>query len=193
MDNFKKLFTGPKIIFAILGVIILVEIIYAVRVLSSSSPSVTSVQKANIETPLGKISLTTPKTTYKVNEDISVSVIVDTGGRLLDGVDLIAHFDPKILSATPGAIIRGQIFDEYPLMSVDSKKGLFSVSGINTLQNSYQGRAKFVVFNLKAKAPGKTSLTIDFQKGLTSDSNMVEAGTSKDILEVVNNLELNVQ
>ncbi len=181
------------IIFAILGVIILVEIIYAVRVLSSSSPSVTSVQKANIETPQGKISLTTPKTTYKVNEDISVSVIVDTGGRLLDGVDLIAHFDPKVLSATPGAIIRGQIFDEYPLMSVDSKKGLFSVSGINTLQNSYQGRAKFVVFNLKAKAPGKTSLTIDFQKGLTSDSNMVEAGTSKDILEVVGNLELNVQ
>ncbi len=193
MDNFKKLILGPKIIFAILGIVILIEVIYAVKVLSSPTSSADSPNRINVQSSQGKISLTTPKTTYKVNENIPVSVVVDTGGRLLDGVDLIAHFDPKILTATPGAIIRGQIFDEYPLVSVDVKNGLFLVSGINIMENSYRGTASFAVLNLKAKAPGKTQLTVDFQKGLTSDSNLVEAGTSKDVLEIVNNLELNIQ
>lgn len=194
MDNFKKFFSGPKIIFIILGIIILVEVIYTVKVLNSPTPPATSVQKkAGIEITQGKISLITSKTTYKVNEAILVSVVVDTGGRSLDGIDLIARFDPKVLTATSGAIVRGQIFDEYPVLSVDPKNGLFSVSGINTLKNSFKGTGQFVLLNLTAKAPGKTTLTIDFQKGSTSDSNLVETGTSKDILEVVGNLELTVQ
>lgn len=192
MDNFKKLFSGPKIIFAILGVIILAEVIYAVKVLSSPTPPPPA-RRSAVVTPPGKISLNVPKTSYVVNEVVPVSVTLDSGGRNLAGADLIIQFDPKILEATPGSLTKGSIFDEYPLLSVDMKKGLLSVSGINSLRNGFKGVGQFVYVNFKAKAKGNTSLIIDFKKNSTSDSNLVETGTSKDVLEVVNNLELNVQ
>lgn len=192
MDNFKNFFTGPKIIFAILGVIILAEVIYAVKVLSSPTPPPPP-RRSAVVTSTGKISLNVPKTNYVVNEKIPVSVRLDSGGRTLDGADLIIRFDPKVLEATPGSLIAGSIFDEYPLLSADMKKGLVSVSGANSTRAGFKGTGQFITVNFKARAKGNTSLIIDFEKGSTADSNLVETGTSKDILEVVGNLELSVQ
>ena len=169
------------------------EVVYAVKVLVFSAPPPLPARKTNIQKTAGKISLTTPKTNYKVNEIASVSVIIDTGGHTVDGVDLVVRFDPKSLEATPGGLVKSGIFDEYPLVAVDKKLGLISISGVNSLKKGYQGTGRFAVLNLKAKLPGNTSVTVDFNKGSTTDSNLVESGLSKDILEVVDNLELVVQ
>lgn len=194
MDNFKKLFTGPKIIFVILGIIILAEVIYAFKILSfPPAPSPVPRRSAAVVTSSGVISLNVPKTNYVVNEKIPVSVRIDSGGRTLDGADLIIRFDPKVLEATPGSLIAGSIFDEYPLLSADMKKGLVSVSGVNSTRAGFKGTGQFITVNFKARAKGNTSLIIDFEKGSTSDSNLVETETSKDILETVGNLELSVQ
>lgn len=192
MDDFKNFFSGPKIIFVILGIIILAEVIYAVKVLNSPTPPPPA-RRSAVVTSSGKISLNVSKRSYAVNEVVPVSVTLDSGGRNLAGADLIIQFDSKILEATPGSLTKGSIFDEYPLLSVDMKKGLLSVSGINSLRNGFKGVGQFVYVNFKAKAKGNTSLIIDFKKNSTSDSNLVETGTSKDVLEVVNNLELSVQ
>lgn len=188
----KKFFTGPKIIFLILGLVLLIEVIYAVRVLTSNSPSPLP-QKTTVQSA-GKISLNAPKVSYGVKEAVPVSVVIDTAGYVVEGVDLIVHFDPKILEASVSGLVKGTILEEYPAMSVDSAKGLISISGISSTQNGFTGKGQFATLNLRAKAPGKTSLTIDFKgKGQTADSNLVESATSKDILETVNNLEVNVQ
>ncbi|MDO8573848.1 MAG: cohesin domain-containing protein [Candidatus Daviesbacteria bacterium] len=189
----KKFFTGPKIIFLILGLVLLIEVIYAVRVLTSNSPPPLP-QKTTVQPPVGKISLNAPKTSYKINEAVPVSVLIDTAGYAVGGVDLIVRFDPKILEASVSGLVKGTILEEYPAMSVDSVKGLISISGISSTQNGFTGKGQFATLNLRAKASGKTSLTIDFNgKGQTADSNLVESATSKDILETVNNLEVNVQ
>ena len=196
LQSFKRFFSGPKIIFTILGIILLVEFVYAVKVLTSPAPVAPTPPPASKNTVLlsgGKISLGVPKTSFAFNEVISVNVMVESGGHDLDGVDLIIRYDPKILEATSGGIIKGKIFDEYPLKSVDSKKGLIAISGISSLKSSFKGTGLFATMNLKAKAPGITALTVDFATGSTSDSNLVEAGSARDILEAVNNLELTVR
>lgn len=197
MDNLKKIVSGPKIVFVILGVILLVELVYVVRTLVLTTPP-PSAQKTNIQSSLvhssvAKISLKTPKTSFTVNEVIPVSVMVDTAAQTTSGVDLIIHYDPKILEASSAGLVKGKIFDEYPLVSVDISKGVISISGVSSLNKSFNGEGQFAQISLKAKASGKTSLTIDFKKGSTTASNIVESSSSKNIIEAVDNLELNIQ
>ncbi|MBI2329984.1 hypothetical protein HYU94_01190 [Candidatus Daviesbacteria bacterium] len=192
MDNFnKKPFPTIKVIFAILGLILLGEVIYAVIVLKSPvaapPPAPTTVSQPTV----GRISLDAPKTKYQLAEIIPVSVMIDTGSNTIDGVDFIVKF-PKILEATQGGLIKGTILDEYPLMSVDASKGLISISGVNST-GGFKGIGQFAVINFKAKKTGQSSLIVDFQKDSTIDSNLVETDTSKDILEQVDNLEIEVQ
>ncbi len=192
----KSVFSGPKIVFIILGVIIFGELIYAVRSLTvTSSPGTLPIFQPSPQSQnsVGKISLTVSKSDFSVNETVPVSVIIDTASNTVSGADLIIHYDPKVLDATAGGVLKGKIFDEYPFVSVDPKKGLISISGISNLKNSFKGKGEFALLNLRAKAVGKTSLLIDFKKGSTTNSNLVDAATSKNILEQVDNLELNIQ
>ncbi len=122
-----------------------------------------------------------------------MAVLVDTGSYSVSGIDLIVHFDPKVLEAASGSLVKGKILDEYPYLSVDSKKGLISISGISSSKNNFTGTGQFALINFKSKLPGKTSLSIDFKPGSTTASNLVDVATSKNILEQVNNLELNIQ
>lgn len=191
----NSFFTGPKIIFAILGLVILAEVIYAVKALNV--PTIVSVQQttttsAQTEIP-GRISLSAPKTSYKVADLIPVSIAIDIGPKEISGADVIVSFDPNVLEVVPNGITKGRIFNEYPLLAQDAKKGKVSVSGISTLKNVFSGTGQFATINFKAKAPGKTSLVVNFQKGSTTESNLVEAASAKNILETVTNLDLEVQ
>lgn len=196
-NSFKK-FLSPKIIFVILGIIFLVEVVYIARTLllsSSSQPSPTPA-KTNVSQGVkktGSISLTAGKETVVLSEALPVTVYIDTGGNKITGVDLIVKYDPKALEASSAGLITGQIFDEYPLKSVDSDKGLISISGLSSAKTSFLGSGQFARINFKPKVPGKTAVTVDFQKGSTTDSNMVEVTESKDILENITNLELSIQ
>lgn len=196
MDNLKikKFFSLPKIVFVILGIIVLAELVYAVRVLTSPPPPAPLlVSKTIISKSAAKISLNTVKTHFSVNEVVPVSVMIDTGSFAVNGADVIVRFDPKILEATKAGLIKGKILDEYPLISVDASKGLISISGISSLNKSFKGIGQFALINFKVKLSGSTSLIIDFQKGSTTDSNLVESNELKDILEIVDNLELNIK
>lgn len=194
----KSFLTLPKIVFAVLGVIVLIELIFAFKTLTVLTPPLPSpVVKTDIQpTPqksVAKISLNTAQTVFRIKEVVPVSVMIDTGGRGVNGVDLIVQYDTKRLEATSGGLIKGKIFDEYPLLSVDSSKGVISISGISNIRSNFTGKGQFALLNFKAKFSGKTSLIINFRKGSTTASNLVEASTAKNILDEVNNLDLEVQ
>lgn len=193
LEKIKKIFSTPKRIFAFLSVILLIEIIYAVYVLSAPTPPSPSARKITSVKTGGRISLFTVRKTFKTGESVPVSVVIGTGGHIIDGVDLVVSFDPKVLEATQGGLINGKILDEYPLVSLDAKKGLISISGISSTKKGYIGNGQFASIIFKAKSPGATSVTVDFKKDSTTDSNLVESSISKDILEFVDNLELNIQ
>lgn len=191
----SKKFSAVKIIFLILGVIIVGELIYAGRMLifpTKSSPALLPLVKAPARKTAGIISLTTPKATVNVKDIVPVAVVIDTGGHLIGGADLVINFDPKFLEVNTNNLIKGKIFDEYPLLSVN--KGIIAISGINNSKNVFTGKDQFAVINFTAKQPGNTIVTVEFKsKGVTTDSNLVEVETSKDILEKVESLKLNIQ
>lgn len=195
MDNteVRKSFSGLKIVFAILGIVILAEVIYAVRVLTLPVPVSPLPSQTSTRETLAAISLNVPQSIVSIGSTVPVSVMIDTGNHRVSGVDLIVRFDPKILDATAEGLVKGKIFDEYPLASVNAKEGTISISGISSTKNSFKGTGQFAVINLKTKKTGRTSLTIEFKKGSTTDSNLVETDTSRNILDTVGNLELMIQ
>lgn len=196
IDKNRSLLSGFNIIFPILGLIILIEIVYAVVTLNASSkltPPPLSKNNVVVQKPGGKITLSTLNTNIFTKQIIPVLVTIDTSSYSVGGVDVVIHFDPSMLEATSGAVIKGKIFDDYPLTAVDSKKGLVSISGVSSMNNSFSGIGLFATVNFKAKIKGTTSLTVDFTKGSTMDSNLVDLNTSKDILDRVSNLDLTIQ
>ncbi len=188
----KSLFSGPKIVFLILGAIIVLEIIYAIGVLRS--PAAPSPEQQSLLPREVALMLFSSKSQYKIGEVVAVLVQVDTGNRATEGVDLVLNFDPKVLEASQGAIVKGAIYPEYPQMKTDAKLGQIQISGISGLQGkSFKGQGNFATINFKAKAPGDVNLTVGFSPGQTDDSNVVEALSGNDILETVANLNLAVQ
>ena len=192
MDNIRNFFSGRKIVFVILGIILFVEVIYTARVLILPTPPPLSSNRVAQKT-IAKISLNVPKLNFNINETIPVMISINTGSHTISGADLLIHYDAKIIEASTGGIIKGKTFDEYPLMSVDANKALISISGVSSLNKSFSGIGQFATLYLKGKVSGKTALTIDFKKGVTTNSNLTEASTSLNILEQVDNLVLNIQ
>ncbi|MBI4038164.1 hypothetical protein HY387_00720 [Candidatus Daviesbacteria bacterium] len=185
-------FMTPKLIFLILGVVLIIEIFMAIQTFRQPPPPA----PAKIA-PLsgGKIVLISPRKEYQVGEVVPVSVRVVTGGHSTSGTDVIVKFDPQKLEATGSAnLTKGFIYPEYPLVSVDGKIGQVGISGIISVgKSSFNGIGILATVNFKAKTAGNTKVSVEFKKGATDDSNIVEVGTSKDILEEVFDLELTVK
>lgn len=206
MDNNPTVFTSPKspiksgkwylswrIIYPILGLIILIELILGIKTLFSPLPKSSQTPKLYLNKG-AKITLLSTKSNFKVGEKIPISIQVSTGGYATSGTDLIFHFDPKILEASPTAFIRGKIYSDYPQSNIDSKVGVVRISGVvSSVKQTFNGNGELGVINFKAKAAGITTLKIDFIKSLTNDSNVFSVSDNKDVLGEVSNLEITVQ
>lgn len=187
-------FLTPKTIFLSLGVILLIEVIFAVKTLTA--PTSPRPPLAQPESQPGKVNLSLEAVgrDFKVGEIVTVNVRVNTGGHRTDGVDLVLKFDPKILEASTASLIKTTIYPDYPQMKVDAKAGLVQISGISGLDGkTFKGAGVFATINFKARAAGETTLTVNFTPGKTDDSNIVESLSGNDILESVSNLNLSVQ
>lgn len=190
--NIRNFLSGPKLIFVFLAVIILIEVVLAVRYLSQKTPP----PPPKLQ-PIsgGRIVLIADKKDYKAGENIVVSVRLSTGGQPTDGTDLVLRFDPKVLETSNAAVTQGRIYSEYPMKSVDSIEGLIRISGISSIRkkSGFNGVGIFATINFKAVGSGKTTLRIDFTPDLTSDSNVLGTKNAKDILEEVFNLDLEIK
>lgn len=183
-----------KLIFIILGIAVVVEIIWAVKLLRGNVPLpvASSTQTvSNVNLLPASISLSTPKTTIKVGEKIPVSINIDSV-KATDGTDVILNFDPSLLVASKSANV-GKIYDDYPLNVTDNTTGKFSISGISSAANGKIAQGVFGTLIFEAKSPGKAQISIDFTKGNTTDSNVTETKSAKDLLGTVGNLEVEIK
>lgn len=141
-----------------------------------------------IKVKRASLSLDPSTTSFSKGCGHSISILLDTGISRTDGTDAILRYDPTRLTAT--SIITGTIYPDYPKNSIDSQNGKVSISGITSPSNPYLGKGVFAVVNfiVPNTAPvGKTQITFDFNPNTTNDSNVVESGTSLDILSDVRN------
>lgn len=183
----------PKIIFLILGMIIVGEIGFAAWVLARPVAKVSSTPPLQVKEAAGKLILTAPKKIYQVGDIIKVTV-GQTSSKNVRGTDIVINYDPKILEASGGAFEKGTSYKEYSNLLVDSRLGTIQISGFTAInERAVSGTGVFGALNFKAKQALKTQVTLDFTPGLTTDSNIVDAKSNQDILEKVFNLDLEIQ
>jgi hypothetical protein len=120
---------------------------------------------------------------------LSLKIQLDTEGSNSDGTDAILLYDPTRFSAQNTSIQNGSIYPDFPGNSVDSSKGVVSISGISVGQPfNGSGTLATVNFQVLDNAPaGSTSIAFDFDpnnKAKTTDSNVAtrQGDTVVDVL-----------
>lgn len=183
-----------KIIVAVLVIAVIVELVFGGITLFSPStsrnlsiipPKINNLQDATL-------SLVTDKSSYKKGDLVAIDVKLFTGGYTTDSTDLVVKYDPKFLEPDSKTFAQqGQIYSEYPALQVDKVAGLIGISGITVPgNNGFSGVGSFAKLNFTTLQDGQTQVTIDYESGKTSDSNVVLSGSSEDILGSVTNANI---
>ena len=181
-----------KWVLIIVGVVLVVEIIWIFKFAGQSATLPVAANPENIsDQPMASIILSVPKTTFQVGEKIPVSINIDSI-KATDGTDLVLIYDPSLVNAADSVAV-GTIYSDYPLNASDNTAGKISVSGISSDPLGKVARGVFGTATFEAKAPGKVKIAVDFTKGSTIDSNIIETKTTKDLLGKVGNVEVEIK
>ena len=140
------------------------------------------------------LSLNPSQKIWRVGEEFEVRLDLKTNDLKTSGVDVILRYDPDFFevidadnNSQNGIQIRpGLLFPQYPVNEVDTAKGRIGFSAAALPPQTFSGEGALAYIKLKALKPGTTLLKIEFSKGASSDSNVVEAGSrGNDILDKV--------
>lgn len=193
--NLSNLLANKKLIFIFIGIILLVELVWAGLTLKEGKTSGSAAVGSGKSEASSTLSLSSSKTSLKVGETVTVSIDVSSPVAT-DGLDVIMLYNPKLLSVVTGAnklpVNLGSLYSDYPLNRVDEAAGRVAVSGITSKVGGVVAKGTLGTVNFTAKAPGKVKIAFDFTPGSTTDSNIIETKTAKDVLGGVNNLEVEI-
>lgn len=178
-----------KFIFILLGLVVAAEIVWAGWTLSKGT---TPIPRAVVstQTPIAQVSLISSQPSVPVGGTITVDINLETL-RNTDGTDIVISFDPKKLTAGV-EVTTGTIYSDYPQKSVDNSLGRIAISGITSQVGGTKASGKFGEITFVAKEKGLTKINIEYTRGSTGDTNVIESESSEDILEKVNNLEITI-
>lgn len=123
--------------------------------------------------------------TFSPTITIPVGIVLDSAGKSVDGVDVIIGFDPAKVQITGNKITPGTLFEEAPQNTVDNKLGQIRFSALTFKPKPVSGIVG--TFSVKPLIKGEIDLTFQFLPGATTDSNIAEHGTAKDVLGRVGN------
>lgn len=193
MEKFFK--DNKKLLYVILGLIILVELIAAYFYLvlpTQKEKQLPLPAPAKVATT--SLFLAPASGNYQLGESFDVSVNLDTDKVKTVGVDLVITYDKNKLEVVDSDIKKvgtqiqeGSLYDTYPANLVDEKNGKINFgSNASPGKPPFSGSGSFAVIKFKSKGVGTAKVTIDFTPGVTTDSN-VTTSDSKDILAKVEN------
>lgn len=114
-----------------------------------------------------------------------VGIVVDSGGKIADGVDVIINYDPKKVMVVNSQVSMASMFQQYPQNKVDNVKGEIRVSGLTFDPKPVVGIMG--TFLIKPLAKGDVTLTIQFMPGTTTQSTIAEHGSALNVLGSVTN------
>ena len=136
------------------------------------------------------LSLSPASGSYAVGQTITVSVLLDTEGAAVDGVDIKdLHYDPAILSVQDEnagvagvEIAPGALMPQTLANSVDTSAGTVSFSQVANGGTTYAsaGPQTLATIRFNVLAAGTSTLSFDALPGNTADTNVSSGGS--DIL-----------
>lgn len=193
-----------RMLLIILGVIVLMEVIWAVWTLAKnqnkSAPPISYSSPAPIvtqtKTSSALLALQTASLDVFVDQDIPVDIALDTDKASVDGVDVIISFDPAMLKVMPQTVNGKQVpvkvgtqFSDYPQNALE--KGKITLSAIST-SVPFSGKGILGTVTFKALKIGAAQIKIEYIPNSTTDSNIAQTGSAKDILSKVLDLTLQI-
>lgn len=184
----------PYILCLILGLIIIGELIWGVRLLSFQKQSTLAGSAKTIQLSDPQLALLINQQSFTPGENVPVTVKLVTAGRPTDSTDIVVHFDPAYLEASGSGFIQlGQTYPVYPVSGYDNTAGVVRISGTTDInQTGFTGVGNFATLNFKAKKAGTTTVSLEYLPGSTADSNIVLTGTSQDVLAKVTNTNITI-
>lgn len=187
---------GPplvRIIFIIFALIITFELVMGLKTLLTPVKLIAKPQVVTKVISDGSIIVTSSKPIYKVGEVVPVTIKISTGGHLTAGVDLVLKYDPAKLEASSASFIKGDLYDDYPPVNLDST-GLLRISGVvSTEKKGFNGEGVFGTINFTAREIGVSDISLDFVQSQTNDSNILEVGTNNDVLGNVESVSITIE
>ncbi len=133
-------------------------------------------------------------TSVSVGEQVLVDINLSSNQVDSFGTDIILEYDPTALlpiGTAQTAFVAGAVYPTYLGQTIDNQKGIVKVSGISNDALGEVADGNFGQIKFKALKKGMTTVTVQFQKGNTTDSNVVDAA-GEDILDSVTSLNLEV-
>ena len=178
------------ILLAVVGLLIVIELVWGISYLRKV-PQPTAPAAAEEG---ARLMLSPAQKVVKVGEELEVELILDTRGVETSGADVIISYDPTLVEILDGdenpangiQVRPGLLYQKYPVNEVDIAGGKIGFSGIATPPKTFAGKGTLAYIKLRTLGAGTAALTIEFTKGATIDSNVVQAESlGKDILDKV--------
>ncbi len=134
------------------------------------------------EIPIGIYSIELEPKNIKVGEQTVAGISFSAKDKNVAGTDIVLRFNPEFLEAGED-VATSDFFSNYPRREVNNKDGLVKVTGFSPVNGAIEDRL-INVFTVKfrGKKAGSTKISFDFELGKTNMTNIVEKGTSKNIL-----------
>lgn len=184
----KKFDNKKALIFVAVSFVVVIELVWGSTYLKNL-PQPTAPAKAATGALL---SFSPAQKVVKVGEEFDVELLLDTKGVKTSGTDVIVSYDPtvvEVLSVRPGLL-----YQKYPLNEVDAAGGKIGFSAVATPPKTFSGNGTLAYLKLKALKTGTAAFRIEFTKGETTDSNVVQAQSGgKDVLDKVINAYYSVK
>lgn len=150
-----------------------------------------NVSSVNAQTARGRIYFNPAVIETANGNEFTTDIYISTDGAETGGAGVILKYNPVFL--VPVKITPGFIYGDYPLAAIDDSSGTIRISGVSSSKNSlFSGDDKFAGVSFMALKTGTTSVSIEYEPGSTTDSNIAVTYGSGDILSEVGSLEVSI-
>lgn len=148
--------------------------------------------------PIGATFSVMPETgTYRVGEQFTVQLVLDSGSEMVNAVDVILRYDPQLLQVVDTApdkdgtqVLLTEVFDQHAVNIVEGDTvklaagalSMYGIAGVNTIAE--------VTF--QTLQPGPTFVNFTYYPPSHSDTDVMSAVSATDILGSVQSAMYNI-
>lgn len=139
------------------------------------------------------LSLQTPKTKLKTEENFSVNIVLSGGENTL-GTDIVLLYDPQKLEAL--SVKEAALYPSYQPVSIrrfNNKDGKISLSGSANLNQPVRADGVFGIVTFRTRKAGDTKIYLDYTPTATNKTGVISFAGSNLLTRPPSELQLTIE